>query len=533
MNENSNISAETDSKTLLCTPVFSDAVTHFSNVRRLPDGRLLTFALFGKYNTNSHPVSQMLMTRISEDEGKTWQFTGFLRELPDQIPRLYLGDFLIAASGRIHLFLYRIWNIDFGDAKKLKGDIIYVRMDDEMGKNMVYRKIEALDRYTGSMNNFIQLPGGRLIAPFSTIADGKGSIFVSGILYSDDDGDTWQASNDVSVFSDESNVESGAVEPVVVEAQPGVLVMLIRTVLNRLYYSVSYDGGAVWSEARPTHLSSSNAPCVPQRMPDGRIVLSWNNVQGFPMHGVRYSMARQCLHAAVSSDGLKTVRGIRIIVRKRSGDPDTVLNCYPFAEQANEQEVFISPFCLQDREKAEWVDPQRIVLRMNPDVLEADSVEDNFSEWISDCRRTEEGFLLHPTVDHTAYACVNFPYAGEGTVTLRTEGEVPASMRLLLSDCYIDRGTFLKNPVTEKYKDIIGKPYVELRPTVDGEWKICWDADRLTLTHEGGTQEVSLADWPHGFNHMMFLFEGETGSLRVTSFRMEAKQPFLNTGIEY
>ena len=284
MNENSNISAETDSKTLLCTPVFSDAVTHFSNVRRLPDGRLLTFALFGKYNTNSHPVSQMLMTRISEDEGKTWQFTGFLRELPDQIPRLYLGDFLIAASGRIHLFLYRIWNIDFGDAKKLKGDIIYVRMDDEMGKNMVYRKIEALDRYTGSMNNFIQLPGGRLIAPFSTIADGKGSIFVSGILYSDDDGDTWQASNDVSVFSDESNVESGAVEPVVVEAQPGVLVMLIRTVLNRLYYSVSYDGGASWSEARPTHLSSSNAPCVPQRMPDGRIVLSWNNVQGFPMH---------------------------------------------------------------------------------------------------------------------------------------------------------------------------------------------------------------------------------------------------------
>ncbi len=522
-----------DSRTLHCTPIFSDSTTHLNNVRRLPDGRLMTFSLFGKCNLNSHPESQVLMIRISEDEGKTWQYSGFLRELPEKFPRLYLGDFLIAASGRIHLFLYRIWNIDFGDAKKLKGDIVYVRMDDETGTNFIYRKIEALDRYTGSMNNFIQLPSGRLIAPFSTIADKEGSIFVSGILYSDDDGDTWQASNDVSVISDESNVESGAVEPVVVEAQPGVLVMLIRTVLKRLYYAVSYDEGATWSEARPTNLSSSNAPCVPLRMPDGRILLSWNNVQGFPMHGVRYSMARQCLHAAVSSDGLKTVRGIRIIVRKRAGDPDSVLNCYPFAEAANERELFLSPFSVQDREKADWVDPQRTVLRLNPDVLEADSVQDNFDEWISDCRRTEDGFLLHPTADKTAYACVNFPYAGEGSVTLRVEGEVPGTMKLLLSDCYIDRGTFLHNPATEKYREIVGKPYVELHPSVAGEWKICWDKERLTLTDALGTKEVSLADWPHGFNHMIFLFEGEGQSLTVTSFHMQAKQPFLDTGITY
>ena len=105
-------------------------------------------------------------------------------------------------------------------------------------------------------------------------------------------------------------------------------------------------------------------------------------------------------------------------------------------------------------------------------------------------------------------------------------------MRLLFSDCYIDRGTFLHNPVTEKYKDLIGNPYVELHPAVGGEWTIHWDAERLTLTDDRGTQEVSLADWPHGFNHMMFLYEGE-GSLAVTYFHMQSEQPFLDTGIEY
>lgn len=522
-----------DSKTLHCTPAFSDSTQHFNDIRRLPDGRLMTFALFGKTALSDHPSSQVLMTRVSEDEGKSWQYTGFLRELPEAVGRLYLGDFLVSSSGRIHLFLYRIWNIDFGDAKKLKGDIVYVRMDDEMGTNLVYRKIKCLDRYTGSMNNFIELSDGRLIAPFSTIADSEGSIFVSSVLYSDDDGDTWQASSDVSVTSDESNVESGAVEPVVVETEPGVLLMLIRTVLNRLYYSVSRDGGVTWSPAKPTHLTSSNSPCVPLRMRDGRIVLCWNDALGFPMHGVRYSMARQCLHAAVSFDGLKTVRGVRMIVRKRSDDPDSVLNCYPFAEQADGREIFLSPFSVQDREKAGWVDPQRLVLRLNPDILEADCVCDHFDEWISDCRKTDGGFLLHPTAGGLAYACVNFPYAGKGSAFLRVEGDVPGSMRLLLSDCYIDRSTFLHNPDTEKYRDIVGKPYVELHPRCAGEWTIHWDEERLFLTDAEHTEEHPLSGRTAGFNHLILLFEGEKQSMTVTSFRMQSEQPYLNTGIEY
>ena len=47
-----------------------------------------------------------------------------------------------------------------------------------------------------------------------------------------------------------------------------VLVMLIRTVLNRIWYSVSYDEGAVWTQAKPTLIPSSNAPSVPMRLLD-------------------------------------------------------------------------------------------------------------------------------------------------------------------------------------------------------------------------------------------------------------------------
>ena len=159
---------------LHCQAVCTDSGSRLNQVERLPDGRLFTMACFGKVSQGGRfgrePVSQYVMGRVSEDEGRTWKTPTFVYELPDTIPMTLLGEFMIDRDGRIHAFFMRIWNIGWDDPALSRGDISYLRMDDETGRNPIYKKIECLDRYTGSMNNLIQLGSGRIVAPFSTIA---------------------------------------------------------------------------------------------------------------------------------------------------------------------------------------------------------------------------------------------------------------------------------------------------------------------------------------------------------------------------
>ncbi len=520
---------------LHCTPVCTDGVRRMNQVERLPDGRLFTIACFGKVNQggrfSKEPVSQYIMGRVSEDEGMTWQGPTFFYELPETVPMVALAAFMIDRDGRIHAFFMRICNIDWHDTALLRGDISYMRMDDEKGRNLIYKKIDALDRYTGSMNNLIQLNSGRIVAPFSTIPTGGGAL-VSSVVYSDNGGDTWRASNDVSVVNDDKNIESGAVEPVVVQAAPGVLVMLIRTVLDRIWYSVSYDEGETWCQARPTQIPSSNAPSVPLLLKDGRILLSWNDVLGEPMYANRSSYARQCLYAAISDDGLKTLKGVRMIGRKRTCDPDDVQNCYPFASHAANGEVFLRPFSVNN-DGVHWGEPQGTLLRLRPDDLLEMELSDRFGEWVTDCPVDEAGIHMRPTKGNVAYACVNFPYATEGEITVRAnQAIIPKNAKLLLSDCYLDRLTFLPEKRDNDHASVIGKPYVETELPVGGDWHITWNMEKLEIVSNVSTQSVSLTGWGRGFNHMILLFEGE-GELDIRSFRMMALRTGMQTGIEY
>jgi len=482
----------------------------------------------GRYCCDSS--AQFLMGRVSADEGKKWQVS-FVRQIPESTALTLVGDFLIDRDGRIHVFFVHIYSMDsaFRSAGAYNGDITYARMDDECANGFIYKKIDALDRYTGSMNCVLQTGSGRIIAPFSTIANVEGSAFVSSVVYSDDNGETWRASNDVGVVSNESSIESGAVEPVVVEVRKGVLVMLIRTVLNRLYYSVSYDEGATWTQARPTKIPASNAPAAVLRMDDGRIVVSWNNVLGYPMCGTRYSSARQCLHAAVSDDGLKTLRGVRVIMRKRCGDPDNVLNCYPFCTPDAEGMLFVRPFSVQDREGAMWVQPQAHLLRLRADDLLAREMHNCFEEWITDSPSDEKGIRM----TGTSYACVNFPYAQEGRIRLRTSGTLPAGAKILLSDCYLDKATFLGQNRSAAFDEYLTDMYIGFSAGCSGAWEIEWNARSVTLRTECGTRRVPMGAVRGGFNHLSILLEDEAAELSVTDFDMCCISGDMETGIEY
>ena len=139
---------------------------------------------------------------------------------------------------------------------------------------------------------------------------------------------------------------------------------------------------------------------------------------------------------------------------------------------------------------------------------------------------------MKPTVSDVAYATVNFPYAAEGRISLKTQGSLPAGTRILLSDSYLDRATFLPENANGAYAEYLRDVYVEASPEATGEWTIEWNEQSLTIVSGGKTQTIPLDKWGRGFNHLSVLFEGEKEELEITGFSMRG-QGGMKTGIEY
>ena len=88
-------------------------------------------------------------------------------------------------------------------------------------------------------------------------------------------------------------------EPTVVELADGRLLMDLRSQLGRRYRSFSDDGGISWSRPEPTSLASSYTPSIIRRMPDGKLLMIWNQIlRGEILKGLH----RHRLSCAVSED---------------------------------------------------------------------------------------------------------------------------------------------------------------------------------------------------------------------------------------
>ena len=510
--------------------LFTDAVDYMQWVETLSDGRLFTVMGVGKPDgaRNNTIVSQFLFGRISEDGGKTWGAPYFLFAWPNRKTAYCLQGWKSDREGRIHVFAAAITKYDVADMSRadLQGHIAYVRFDSFRGENPLYSEIPALSRYTGSLNNAIELESGRLVVPFSTYLGGK---FVSNTIWSDDHGDNWYASNDVNLIDDETNCESGAVEPVVAEVESGTLVMIIRTVKNYFYYAISRDSGESWSVAMPTRIPSSNAPATLQKLPDGRIFIAWNDCLGHPMHSVHYSAARQCLHGALSDDGLRTLHGVRILAKKVKEDKDSVMNCYPTTSMANDGEILLKHIEVDGKDGSNWRAVAGYLVRLDPSFLMEPRVQDNWIEWVTSQPVSEDGIHFSETEENAAHAIGNFPYAEEGSLILKTTGE-KANVKIMLADCYLDRSTFFQNSRTARYADFVGKPYIELHPARAGAWQIIWDKTMIRLYVDGALCEEIPKTIP-GFNHVGILVDA--GELHLTHFSSKAEKAYLQTGISY
>lgn len=514
-------------KNVNCELLSTNGNRNVTWIHPLPDGRLFTIVSMEKPygHDNTLPQEQFLFGRFSEDGGRSWGEPFYLYTWPEKCAFMLYAGSMVDSMGHLHVFALRI-------RKSLDGGIGYVRFDSCMGGNPIYSEMPCLPRYTGSLNNCLETSGGRLVIPFSTITGQQDSKFVSSVIYSDDYGLTWAASNDVAVVSDEKDIESGAVEPIVLEMKENTLVMLIRTVLGVFWYSVSRDNGQTWEQAKPTAITSSNAPGSFTRMPDGRIFLTWNNVMGHPMYGVRYSQARQCLHGAISDDNLKTLQGARILLKKRPDDPNTVLNCYPYTVMADEKEIYLRTFEVDGRGGSAWRIEQAYLSKLDPDFLTETEVRNNWEEWVCDIPVTENGVTLRVTEDNTAYAVGGFPYGTAGRLVFRTEGTLPENCRILLSDCYLDRLNFMKNARPGTYDDSIRLLYHTLTPTETGIWEVVWDENRIALSVNGSTVQTIPMTASKGLNHAAILFT-DAGELKITGFEANITQNRWETGIVF
>ena len=164
--------------------------------------------------------------------------------------------------------------------------------------------------YVGTTHPGMRLRNGTLAMGYSwdkpaevgRPAEGEGTMdLVAGMLISRDEGMTWQAGGDC--YADTSRAENalahatnGLDEPAVVELPNGDLFLLARTGTNRLWQSVSHDGGLSWETPEPSPLTSHNCPAALLRLVDGAVLVVSNN------HPTR----RFNLSVAVSTDGCRT-----------------------------------------------------------------------------------------------------------------------------------------------------------------------------------------------------------------------------------
>jgi len=508
-------------KYLHCELLYEDSVNNMNRVVRLKDGSLFTLGVIKRdiHNMGGYPKHQFIFSRRSNDEGKTWSLPKTLFEIPETKKFTDLAQFMISEKGFLHVFMYRIWKYSF-EENEFKGDILHARMDDVNGNNLKIQKIECLDRYTGSLNNLIQLDSGRIVAPFSTL-DEESGVFQSSTIYSNDEGISWDVSNQVTVKSKETHVESGAVEPVVAEVEKNTLVMIIRTVLGSFYYSVSKDGGTSWSDSKKSNIKSSNAPAVLQKLKDGRILMVWNNCNGMPMRGVRYSMARQCLHAAISDDGLRTLKGARMIVSKEDGDPDNVLNCYPFSAVASDKEVFIRMMTVQSKDGENWLEPNAKLILLETDFLYETSLKKDFG---NSC--------IKAIKDKPGYEYTNFPYGQKGIMEISYENNAEETqLELILSDNYIDVSSFSLSKDNEQYREYIEENYIKIPVSIEkgqGSIKINWD-NEITIECNGKIGRVQKSF--HGFNHLGILVP--KGEIAIKEINERSERAWMDTGIEY
>ena len=271
----------------------------------LRDGRLLLVA--GKWRGGATAFDDQNRTAYgitSADGGKTWS---------DPYP-------LVTSSGkRVGGWTTSLFRLKNGAIGLVNWNTFY-RSDDE-GRTWSDGVRIGPDKWGCHIRNgtVTVLASGRIVAPaymYPVMVRMKDvdhhEDFSFGIAYySDDDGQTWQASENILMVPLEGGRGGFQMwdEWSVVELADGRLLGIGRTILGRLMQCFSEDQGKTWQDMQPTALASSNSPCIVKRIPaTGDLLIIWSQVSG---EENRNMLIRHRLSTAVSKDEGQTWQSFR------------------------------------------------------------------------------------------------------------------------------------------------------------------------------------------------------------------------------
>ena len=276
------------------------------DVIELDDGRLLL--VYMEFTGDGSDVAQTrFAAKASSDGGLTWDKHRVITETAPGDVNVYSPNLIRAQNGDILLFFIRQHNAAPPSITH------HAWKSGDQGKTFAPHAEYAKEQAYSLCNAVIKrLDSGRLLLPTSQThqaGDGPyGHAYAGAVLYSDDDGLTWEVS--------ESRVQlpmRGVMEPHVEQTRDGRVLMVMRSQLGALFTSESTDDGVTWSSPQTSGLRAPESCPELVRIPStGDLLMIWNNSPYDPAFRSHYGK-RSPLTAAVSKDEGKTWEHVRDI----------------------------------------------------------------------------------------------------------------------------------------------------------------------------------------------------------------------------
>lgn len=228
----------------------------------LGDGSLLA-AWTDFYGGGRDDSPARITAARSHDGGRTWDSRFTLQENTGE-ENVMSVSFLRSKTGDLLLFYLE---------KNSPSDLdVVVRRSSDDGESWGEPVQVTTEAGYHVMNNdrVIQLHSGRILCPisFTERVWTDSTTFRTMVSYSDDDGRTWTRSDDLV-----STPKRGAMEPGLLELADGRILQTIRTQLGWIWHSLSSDGGATWTAAKPWTVQAPEAPSTLARIPDSNELL--------------------------------------------------------------------------------------------------------------------------------------------------------------------------------------------------------------------------------------------------------------------
>lgn len=267
--------AEKGKRVLVLSPSPENKRNSEGSFITLRDGKLLfIYTHYGSGGNGDHD-SACLKGRISGDGGKTWSEKDQLILENEGAMNIMSVSLLRLRNGSIALFYLR---------KNSTEDCIPVmRLSANEGESWG-PPVECITDRKGYfvLNNdrAIQLSGGRIILPVALHKvpgdptwNNKAKLFC---YYSDDNGQSWAAGNQVP---DTTAIITQ--EPGVIEMKNGQLLMFIRASGGYQQFALSADRGVTWSHIGSLGVASPLSPASIKKIPStGDWLMVWNNNDG-------------------------------------------------------------------------------------------------------------------------------------------------------------------------------------------------------------------------------------------------------------